>query len=343
MNNRNRKNRSIFEKKGFYMALYSCIGVVLVLAVGITYNTMGGNNADLANRNRQEAPPGTTVPAPPRGAQDDNWDGGGLRVEEGLVRGLRPDNSEHQNGQPIDVEVAPPAEQARTPAPAPEAPAAPQEAPPAPAPQADAGLIYTPDAVAVMQPLDQGIVGAQGEDRDPDPDSAQPPAEGQEVAVVGWDDDPVAGDAILADPVFSVFTGNEDMGWPVRGEVVMDFSMDRLIHDVTLNQFRTNDKISISATVGTQVLAAADGVVRSVTNDRRLGNTVVIEHGNGWFTTYSQLQDHILVSEGDVVIKNQVVGGVGEPSIFYTLLGSHLSFRVTRDDTPVNPMMVLAN
>jgi murein DD-endopeptidase MepM/ murein hydrolase activator NlpD len=122
----------------------------------------------------------------------------------------------------------------------------------------------------------------------------------------------------------------------------MDFSMDRLVHDITLNQFRTNNKICIGAGVGTQVKAAADGVVRNVSRTRELGNTIVIEHGNGWFTTYSQLQDGILVEAGDVVVEGQVIGGVGEPSIYYTLLGSHLAFKVVKDDLPVNPSIVLA-
>ncbi|MCL2593338.1 MAG: M23 family metallopeptidase [Defluviitaleaceae bacterium] len=146
---------------------------------------------------------------------------------------------------------------------------------------------------------------------------------------------------ILADPVFSVFNGDADMTWPVEGTIVMDFSIDRVIYDVTLEQFRTNDSISIAATPGTQVRAAADGVVVSVRNTRIEGNTVVIEHGNGWHTTYSQLQDGILVAEGDVVVAGQIIGGVSNPSAHSSLLGSHLNFRVTRDESPVNPMLVL--
>jgi len=319
MNNRNRKNRSIFEKKGFYAALYSCIGVVLVLAAFITYNSMDRGSTDTLNiNNRQNEAPGTRAPATPRTAFDDDFIVNGINVEEGSIRDILP-SLPRQSPPPVEETPAPPAESP---------------------PPAEATIIPVQEAVPVMQPLDIAIT-RQGEDEDTQQDSDEPQ---EQVRIVNWDDDPIASyDRIIADPVFNIFTGNEDMGWPIRGEVVMGFSMDSLIHDVTLNQFRTNDKISIGANIGTQVRAASDGVVRSIENDRRLGKTVVIEHGNGWFTTYSQLQEHLLVEVGDVVTKDQVIGGVGEPSIFYTLLGSHLSFKVTRDDTSINPLTVLGN
>jgi len=335
--NNNKKNRSIFERKGFYVALYSCIGVVLVLAIGISFNSLGGDGTNMLGRQT----PGQGTPAPTRQAANDTIMEE-VRIEEGSIRDILP-ILPRQNDEP---EVPP--EQPPEPAASPQEPlgtqtqqAPPPEPAPETSPQNDAGLTYVPEVVPVMQPLDAYAMTAANENNNqPSQNETQPSTE---VPIVQWDDDPVIYDNILADPVFNIFTGNNDMGWPVRGDIVMDFSMDSLIHDVTLNQFRTNDKISISANVGTQVKAASDGVVRSVEHDRRLGNTVVIEHGNGWFTTYSQLQDHILVAVGDVVIKDQVIGGVGQPSIFYTLLGSHLSFRVTRDDTAVNPLLVLGH
>jgi len=340
MNNK-KKNRSIFEKKGFYIALYSCIGVVLVLAIGISFNTLGRDGTDMMGRRAPEQ--GTT--APTRQTTNDNVMDE-VRIEEGSIRDILP-ILPRQNDTEESAPLQEPQDPAQ-PAPQPEPPQTqagrtpepPQEPSPEAAPQNDAGLTYVPDAIPVMQPLDAYAMIAAADDNAQPPEDETP----QEVTIIQWDDDPVVAHGnILADPVFNIFTGNNDMGWPVRGDIVMDFSVDSLIHDVTLNQFRTNDKISISANVGTQVRAASDGVVRSVENDRRLGNTVVIEHGNGWFTTYSQLQEHVLVAVGDVVIKDQVIGGVGQPSIFYTLLGSHLSFRVTRDDVAVNPLLVLGH
>jgi murein DD-endopeptidase MepM/ murein hydrolase activator NlpD len=147
----------------------------------------------------------------------------------------------------------------------------------------------------------------------------------------------------VAAPTFEMFTDNSDMSWPVVGEVVMPFSMNSLVYDKTLDQFRTNDSISIAAVAGTQVKAAADGVVVSVTNTREQGNIVVVDNGNGWTTTYGQLQDGVLVKEGDIVRRSQVIGGVGNPSIFSVLLGNHLELRITKDDTAKNPLDLLTD
>jgi len=146
----------------------------------------------------------------------------------------------------------------------------------------------------------------------------------------------------LAEPVFNSFVEGSSMFWPVDGEIVMDYSVDHTIYDKTLEHFRTNASISIAAPVGTQVKAASDGVVKSVTSTRETGNTVVIDNGNGWLTTYSQLQDQVLVNEGDVVKAGQVIGGVNNPTLYKVLLGSHLDFSVSKDDASVDPKTVLA-
>lgn len=129
---------------------------------------------------------------------------------------------------------------------------------------------------------------------------------------------------------------------PLAGDIVMDFSIDHAIYDVTLDQYRTNDTISISGKVGDEVKAAGDGVVESVSNDSETGKTVVINHNNGWKTTYSQLQENVAVSEGDKVKTGQVIGAVGEPTKYGVLLGSHLDFGVTRDGEVIDPKVAMA-
>jgi murein DD-endopeptidase MepM/ murein hydrolase activator NlpD len=147
---------------------------------------------------------------------------------------------------------------------------------------------------------------------------------------------------VPAVPDLEKFADGSKMSWPVVGEVIMPFSMNSLVYDQTLEQFRTNDSISIAAVAGTQVRAAADGVVVSVKSTRELGNAVVVDNGNGWTTTYSQLQDGVLVKEGDVVKKDQVIGGVGNPSVHSVLLGNHLGLRIAKDDMAKNPLDLLS-
>lgn len=144
------------------------------------------------------------------------------------------------------------------------------------------------------------------------------------------------------DKIFSLFDDSKEMSWPVSGKIVMDYSIETAVYDKTLDQYRTNDSICISAPVGTQVKAAAEGIVKSVFKDDESGQTVVIDHGNGWTSTYSQLQDRLLVKEGQVVKEGDVIGGVGDPSKYSILLGSHLDFKLSKDDKSTDPKLVLA-
>lgn len=140
---------------------------------------------------------------------------------------------------------------------------------------------------------------------------------------------------------FNSFDDNQKMEWPVFGEIVMDYDNENLVYDKTLEQYRTNDGISLSAQVGDQVKATADGIVKLITNTPESGNTIVIDHGNDWTTTYSQLQDDLLVNEGDIVKKGQVIGGVNTPTKYGILLGSHLDFKIAHEDNYVDPKLIM--
>ena len=141
---------------------------------------------------------------------------------------------------------------------------------------------------------------------------------------------------------FCSFDETKKMSWPVSGKILMDYNPDKLIYDKTLEQYRTNDSLSISAKIGDQVKASADGIVKLITKTDEDGNLIIIDHGNNWTSIYSQLQDNLLVNEGDYVKKGQIIGGVNSPTKYGILLGSHLDFKITHDDNSVNPKIFLA-
>ena len=124
--------------------------------------------------------------------------------------------------------------------------------------------------------------------------------------------------------------------WPVDGDILLGYSPESAIYDVTLDQYRTNDNVCISAEVGDEVKASADGVVSEIVRDDLLGNYVVIDHENGWKTTYSQLAE-INCSVGEAVSAGEIIGSVSEPSIYSEAMGPHVEFMVTLDDVSVNP------
>ncbi len=152
---------------------------------------------------------------------------------------------------------------------------------------------------------------------------------------------PVVAEQPIVKQVFFSFNNDSKMIWPVDGEVVMDYSKNHTIYDKTLEQYRVNESISIGASVGTQVKAAATGTVVSIKKDNKNGNTIVLDHGNGWQTTYSQLQDDIVVKENDIVEEGDIIGGIAEPTKYGVALGGHLNFEVKKDGSTVDPKSIL--
>ncbi len=127
---------------------------------------------------------------------------------------------------------------------------------------------------------------------------------------------------------------------PLEGEmkVVLGYSTDHAIYDPTLEQYRTNASVSLSAKQGTEVKAAADGVVKEVKKDAQAGNLVRIAHGEDWLTTYGQLADAVAVKEGESVKQGQRIGTVAAPTKYGVALGEHLIFAMEQNGEPQNPM-----
>lgn len=141
---------------------------------------------------------------------------------------------------------------------------------------------------------------------------------------------------------FTLFDDTKEMSWPVSGQIVMDYSTETAIFDKTLEQYRTNDSICISAPEKTPVLASAEGVVEKVFKDEESGNTIVLNHGNGWLSTYSQLEDNILVAVGQIVDEGEKIANIGSPTSYSLALGPHLDFKITKNDESSDPKLVLA-
>ena len=128
---------------------------------------------------------------------------------------------------------------------------------------------------------------------------------------------------------------------PLKGETIAVFSVDQLTYDATLGDWRTHDGIDIRAEAGTAVLAAAPGTVLSVEEDGRLGGKVVIDHGDGYVTTYASLQPEVSVHSGDAVEAGSMIGLVGNTSLTEAGLGAHLHFSVTKDGEAIDPAVYL--
>jgi septal ring factor EnvC (AmiA/AmiB activator) len=110
------------------------------------------------------------------------------------------------------------------------------------------------------------------------------------------------------------------LDWPVEGRIVYQFGRDTLPQGGVI---RWNG-IGIAATPGTPVHAVEAGRVRLVETMGTYGLTVILEHGNGYYSIYSHLQG-AAVKAGDDVKKGQILGAVGGENSDY---GPHLHFEI---------------
>jgi len=136
------------------------------------------------------------------------------------------------------------------------------------------------------------------------------------------------------------FTLDSKMDWPIRGNVVLDYSMESTIYFPTLDQYKCNPAVLIQGEVSSPVTATIAGQVTEIGHNEEIGQYVVLDLGNSFQATYGQLKD-ISVLEGDYVTAGKVLGYIAEPSKYYVVEGSHLYFKVTQDGNPIDPMDVI--
>lgn len=143
-------------------------------------------------------------------------------------------------------------------------------------------------------------------------------------------------------PVKNTLHFDQEAGllWPVKGDILMEYSADRVVYFKTLAQYRTNPALVIGAKEGTDVKASADGVVTSVETSEETGRTVTMSIGDDFTVSYGQLQD-VAVGQGDKVSEGQVIGKIAKPSKYYTEEGSNLYFQLKEKKETVNPMLLL--
>ena len=129
--------------------------------------------------------------------------------------------------------------------------------------------------------------------------------------------------------------------WPVSGELDRSHSMESLAYDITLSDWRTHDGVDILADVGAEVKAAHCGSVESIENDDLYGVTVVVSHGDGAKTVYSNLAEAVNVAVGDWVEPGALIGTIGDSALCEIGQPSHLHFAISVDGISVDPLSYL--
>ena len=125
--------------------------------------------------------------------------------------------------------------------------------------------------------------------------------------------------------------------WPVEGDIIIGFDMEKTVYFPTLDLYKCSDAVYIQSDVGTPVYAGHACQVEEIGYDTEIGNNVTVEMGNGYVVTYGQLRD-IQIENGSTLEEGELIGYVASPTKYFTIEGSHLYIKMTKDGVVVDPL-----
>jgi murein DD-endopeptidase MepM/ murein hydrolase activator NlpD len=143
-------------------------------------------------------------------------------------------------------------------------------------------------------------------------------------AILGYPEDPVLDVPTSVERPLS----SEGLIWPVEGVFTSAFGM---------RWGALHAGIDVGAPEGTPVYAAKDGTIIFAGVQGGYGNIVIIDHGDGFHTSYAHLS-RIVAVNGSRVMQGELIGLVGNTGNSY---GAHLHFETRVKGRPYDPLAYL--
>ncbi len=119
--------------------------------------------------------------------------------------------------------------------------------------------------------------------------------------------------------------------------IIKDFTSSSVVFNKTLGVYTGHMGIDFAAEAGTEVVAAYDGTIESVTTSYLQGTTVTIDHGNGLKSVYNSIDADEKLEQGKKVKKGDVLGVVSDNNRQEYKDGPHLHFEVIENGIKIDP------
>ncbi len=161
------------------------------------------------------------------------------------------------------------------------------------------------------------------------PEETKKPDETKDVSAGGED----SSEDVMSEPELPEFVA------PSRGSVAKSHSETVLVYSLTMDDYRTHTGIDIAGKAGDIVVAAADGVVRSVYEDPMWGYCISVVHEGNAVSYYKNLSGDSIesIAVGDSVKAGDVIGAIGESALLEIADEPHLHFELKIDGVSVDP------
>ena len=127
------------------------------------------------------------------------------------------------------------------------------------------------------------------------------------------------------------------LNWPVKGKIVGQFGN---VKNQKLNTITENIGIDILTSSNEKVYSVLDGVILTITNIRNFGDIVILDHGAGYYSVYSNLKN-INVFEGQYIDTNTIIGAVELGSNFNYPDQHVFNFQIWSNEKKLNPELWL--
>ncbi|MBC7325680.1 MAG: M23 family metallopeptidase [Moorella sp. (in: Bacteria)] len=127
--------------------------------------------------------------------------------------------------------------------------------------------------------------------------------------------------------------GLPDLALPVAGKVTAGYGFS---YAPAFGDYRFHAGVDLEAPAGSEVKAAAGGVVKQVEYSDAWRYRLIIDNDNGYQTVYAHLGS-TRVAKGDKVQQGTVLGTLSEPGTAEAGTPAHLHLELLKNGNPIDP------